>query len=337
VGVQDDRRLARQVVAEHARQAAVPAFGHPRGILRGRRRGRIEVQVEVLRLQDAEVERLVLDLVAAEILRSSLSRKEDGREDQPGERRRQRARRPRGEAAADSVVIHVPSPSWSIPTACRDDRTPDRSVRGNGRGLSCRTAWVGQVMDQRAAPCRDWPGRVCGPRLSSRSPSQGAAMILVAGATGQLGSLVTRRLLARGEVVRILVRPGSDYQPLVDERAQRVFGDLKDPASLATACEGVSVVVTTANSAARGGADTVETVDLLGNRALVDAAKAAGVGQFVFTSALGADPVSPVPFLRAKGETERHLRDSGMTYTILSPNIFMEVWVPMLVGQAALE
>ncbi len=162
-------------------------------------------------------------------------------------------------------------------------------------------------------------------------------MILVAGATGQLGSLVTRRLLARGEVVRILVRPGSDYQPLVDEGAQPVFGDLKDPASLAAACEGVSVVVTTANSAARGGADTVETVDLLGNRALVDAAKAGGGGQFVFTSALGADPVSPVPFLRAKGETERHLRDSGMTYTILSPNIFMEVWVPMLVGQAALE
>lgn len=162
-------------------------------------------------------------------------------------------------------------------------------------------------------------------------------MILVAGATGQLGSLVTRRLLARGEVVRILVRPGSDFQPLVDVGAQPVFGDLKDPASLAAACEGVSVVVTTANSAARGGADTVETVDLLGNRSLVDAAKAAGVAQFVFTSALGADPASPVPFLRAKGETERHLRASGMTHTILVPNIFMEVWVPMLVGQAALE
>jgi len=162
-------------------------------------------------------------------------------------------------------------------------------------------------------------------------------MILVAGATGQLGRRVTRRLLARGEVVRILVRPGSDFQPLVDSGAQPVFGDLKDPASLAKACDGVSVVVTTANSAARGGADTVETVDLLGNRSLVDAAKAAGVGQFVFTSALGADPASPVPFLRAKGETERYLRASGMTYTILAPNIFMDVWVPMLVGQAARE
>jgi len=162
-------------------------------------------------------------------------------------------------------------------------------------------------------------------------------MILVAGATGQLGSLVTRRLLARGEVVRILVRPGSNFQPLVDLGAQPVFGDLKDPASLTAACEGVDVVITTANSAARGGADTVETVDLRGNRSLIDAARAAGVKQFIFTSALGADPASPVPFLRAKGETEQYLRASGMTYTILAPNIFMEVWVPMLVGQAALE
>ncbi|GEM_PF-615696 len=43
--------------------------------------------------------------------------------------------------------------------------------------------------------------------------------------------------------------------------------------------------------------------------------------QFVFTSALGADPASPVLFLRARGETERYLRENGMTYTILAPNI----------------
>src|SRR5690606_23404638 len=136
---------------------------------------------------------------------------------------------------------------------------------------------------------------------------------------------------------RILVRPGSDFQPLVDVGAQPGFGELKDPTSRAAAGDGVSVVVTTANSAALGGANTVETVDRLGNRSLVDEPKAAGVAQFVFTSALGAAPASPVPFLRAKGETERHLRASGMTHTILVPNIFMEVWVPMLVGQAALE
>src|SRR5690606_10683241 len=86
----------------------------------------------------AEVERLVLDLVAAEILCSSLSRKEDGREDQPREHRRQPARPPRGEAAAVSFVTHCVNllvyPQRRAPTAAR----PGGSVRGNGRGLSCR-------------------------------------------------------------------------------------------------------------------------------------------------------------------------------------------------------
>jgi NADH dehydrogenase len=70
----------------------------------------------------------------------------------------------------------------------------------------------------------------------------------------------------------------------------------------------------------RGGDDTVETVDRQGNRSLIDAAKAANVQQFVFVSAYGATLDSPVPFLRAKAETEASLRASGMPYTVLAPN-----------------
>jgi NADH dehydrogenase len=94
----------------------------------------------------------------------------------------------------------------------------------------------------------------------------------------------------------------------------------------------VDTVVTTANSAARGGADTTETVDLQGNAALVDAANAAGVSRFLFVSVLGADDDSPAEFVRAKAATERRLRESGMAFTILQPNAFMDVWVPALVG-----
>lgn len=114
-------------------------------------------------------------------------------------------------------------------------------------------------------------------------------------------------------------------------------GDLKDPESLAAACRGVSVVVTTANSVGRAGADTIESVDRRGNQDLVEAAAAAGVRRFVFTSALGASPDSPLPFLRAKAETEQHLRASGMEWTILQPNLFMDTWVPAVVGGPALE
>ncbi len=145
-------------------------------------------------------------------------------------------------------------------------------------------------------------------------------MILVVGATGQLGGAVVRMLLAQGRPVRILVRPHSDYGSLAEAGAEAVFGDLKQRGSLDTACRGIETVITTATSAARGGEDTMQTVDLEGNRNLIAAAKAAGVNQFIFVSALPADPRSPVPLLQAKGRSEVTLRESGMPYTILAPD-----------------
>lgn len=61
------------------------------------------------------------------------------------------------------------------------------------------------------------------------------------------------------------------------------------------------------------------------------------MGQFIFVSALGADTSHPVPFLRGKAETEERLRASGMSFTILAPHIFMDVWIPMIVGSAIKE
>lgn len=157
-------------------------------------------------------------------------------------------------------------------------------------------------------------------------------MILVVGATGRLGGLIARMLLDRGRSVRMLVRGDAPQSDVVLAGASTVAGDLKDADSLAAACTGVEAVVTTANSVGRGGADTIESVDRLGNLSLIDAAVAAGVRRFTFTSALGAHVDNPVPFLRAKGEAEQHLRGSGMAWTILEPNLFMDTWVPAVVG-----
>lgn len=161
-------------------------------------------------------------------------------------------------------------------------------------------------------------------------------MDLVVGATGLLGGNIAGRLLEQGRRVRILVRPGRDASELVARGAEPVEGDLKDPESLRRACRGVERVVTTANSSARGGEDTVETVEIQGNRNLVEAAREEGVRRFLFVSALGADPASPVPFIRGKALAEAAVRNGGMEWTILAPTVFMDVWVPMLVGGAAL-
>jgi NADH dehydrogenase len=162
-------------------------------------------------------------------------------------------------------------------------------------------------------------------------------MILVAGATGRLGGAIARGLLARGMPVRALVRGGSDAGTLAGDGAQIALGDLRDPASLAEACRGVDTVITTANSARRTGADTIEAVDLDGTRSLIDAAAAAGVRRFVYTSVLGATANHPAPFMAAKGANDAHLQKSGMTWTVLAPNAFQESWPAVVVGGPALS
>ncbi len=162
-------------------------------------------------------------------------------------------------------------------------------------------------------------------------------MYLVVGATGDLGGAITHMLLAQHQAVRILARPQSPYQPLVAAGAQVAPGDLKTRTSLDPACQGVDIVITTANSAQRGGPDTPQTVDLAGNRNLIDAARAAGVKQFIFVSVSTADPNSPIPFVAAKGQTEAYLRDSGMSYTILAPDPFMEFWIGFYIGMPILQ
>lgn len=174
-------------------------------------------------------------------------------------------------------------------------------------------------------------------------------MILVVGATGIVGGMITRQLLEQDREVRILVRNNSpsaqlaqegratSAESLIEAGAQPVYGDLRDRTSLDAAVEGVETVISTANSAGRGGEDNPQSVDLEGNRNLIQAARDAGVEHFIFVSALGADPDHPVPFMQAKGQSQASLRESGMEYTILAPTPFMEIWAAVVVGMPALQ
>ena len=157
-------------------------------------------------------------------------------------------------------------------------------------------------------------------------------MILIVGSTGLVGGMITRRLLQEArDDVRILVRPRADFQSLVERGAQPVVGDLKEPGSLEIACRGVDIVITTASAGQRGGEDTPESVDLVGNRNLINAARVAGVRQFIFVSALTASEDHPVALPRAKASTETYLRSSGLAYTILASNGIMDVMFPLII------
>lgn len=160
-------------------------------------------------------------------------------------------------------------------------------------------------------------------------------MILVVGATGLVGGMVARQLLDLRQAVRVLVRPGSNHEQLVAAGAEPVEGDLKDPSSLPRACAGADTIITTASSGSRGGADTPQTVDIDGNRHLIDAAVGASAGQFIFVSTIAASQDSPVELLRAKAMSEDYLRRSGLPYTILAADAFLDTMVPLVVGGPA--
>jgi uncharacterized protein YbjT (DUF2867 family) len=157
---------------------------------------------------------------------------------------------------------------------------------------------------------------------------------LVVGATGSLGSMIVRRLLDQGKPVRAFVRESSNYQAIKAAGAEVVFGDLRDAASVARACKGVRRVITTATAplAVRHIQQECDAIDWHGTQNLIDAAKAVGVAQFVYTSFLGASADASYPLAYAKGKNEVYLKESGLPYTIIQPVLFMEVWIGFVLG-----
>jgi len=150
-----------------------------------------------------------------------------------------------------------------------------------------------------------------------------------------LGSEICRQLAAKGKSVRGLVRATSDQakvDALKEHGVELVQGDLRDRASLDAACQGVKTVISTVSSmpfSYQPGENDIQSVDLGGVTSLIDAARAAGLERFIYTS---FTPDLDCPLRNAKRAVERHLKDSGLTYTILRPSYFMEVWLSPAVG-----
>jgi uncharacterized protein YbjT (DUF2867 family) len=162
-------------------------------------------------------------------------------------------------------------------------------------------------------------------------------MILVCGATGELGGRVARRLVQEGPV-RALVRPASDASHVQAAGVEVIRGDLTDASSLPPALAGVTTVVTTANAISRilsgAGNATIAGVDGSGNQSLIRAADEAGVTRFVFVSLAGMGPelagMGPLP--RAKWAAEQALGETGMQRVIVRPDMFQEVWLAPMTG-----
>src|SRR5215470_10745827 len=119
-----------------------------------------------------------------------------------------------------------------------------------------------------------------------RGDGMSGAKILVTGAAGFLGSHLTRQLAARGADVRVLLRPSSNNWAIADLPLEYVTGDLRDPASLGRALAGIQRVFHVAADYRLWSKRSQDIYDsnVGGTKNLLEAAKRAGVEQFIYTS-----------------------------------------------------
>lgn len=158
-------------------------------------------------------------------------------------------------------------------------------------------------------------------------------MILIAGASGELGRAICRKLVERGGTVYGMVRESSARAAVEELEALGVTpvrADLESPDSLREACSGCDSVVSGMTAMGRAG-ESIEKVDRDGQLALVAAAAEEGVERFVYVSfsgVIGKDD----PLTLAKRAVERTLKHCGMTWTVLRPSYFMESWFSPALG-----
>lgn len=134
---------------------------------------------------------------------------------------------------------------------------------------------------------------------------------LVLGATGNVGSAVTRELLARKQQVRILTRNLERARSLGD--VEKIQGDLLDPNALRTLCAGVDGVFVLA---------PVSLTEATEGLMAVSAAVNAKVPRMVYVSVQHADRAAYLPHFGSKIGIEAGVRASGVPWTILRPSNF---------------
>ncbi len=153
-------------------------------------------------------------------------------------------------------------------------------------------------------------------------------MIFIVGGTGTLGQTLVRMLREQGYPVRVLVRPGSvaKAEPLRAMGAELIGGDMRDVASLEVGCRGATVVISATSAGIDRRDEARYMAEYQGPINLLEAAKAAGVQHYIYTSALFPKNSLGYKFCWAKLMAEETIRQSGMPYTIFRPcGLFYEV------------
>jgi len=140
-------------------------------------------------------------------------------------------------------------------------------------------------------------------------------MILVIGATGNIGAEVTRQLVAKGVGVQALVRDKAKAEAVLGTKVHLVAGDLSRPETVAAAMDGADKLFLV----------TPLHLDQIAMKSVaIQAAKLAGVKHIVMSTGIGAGPDAGVEIGRWHGKNQEEVKATGVAYTFLQPTFFMQ-------------
>ena len=148
--------------------------------------------------------------------------------------------------------------------------------------------------------------------------------VVVAGGHGKIALRLLRLLAEGGDRGRGLIRNPDHAADLEAAGAEAVVCDLEAEDDVSGCVEGADALVFAAGAGPGSGAERKQTMDLGGAVKLIDAARAQGISRYVMVSSVGADHPDQAsgpmrPYLEAKAEADRQLRESGLDYTIVRP------------------
>ena len=156
------------------------------------------------------------------------------------------------------------------------------------------------------------------------------------GATGQLGRVITGKLLDSGVPVRALARNAAALAAFAP-RAEIAAVDMRDLPRLTEACRGVDQIVATANNNLGQGAISPSRTDLGAYQNLCAAARNTGVRRLIYVSYRGVSQDAPVDIFRIKWYIEDAIRRSGIPWVMLRPSAFMDIWIDQVIGKGIRE
>ena len=146
--------------------------------------------------------------------------------------------------------------------------------------------------------------------------------VLLAGATGYLGSYIAKALVEENFNTKLIARSTKNLKSFESNTVKTIHAEVTKPKTLKGICEGVTTVISTVGITRQKDGLSYMDVDFQANLNLLNEAKSAGVKKFIYVSAINGNKYRHLKIFEAKEKFVDVLKSSGLEYVVIRPNGF---------------